>query len=400
MNLPDSYRKNIDFVKNWNYSALESLSDKGKGMVDDFKEDLDALFHSLNSSYCDKFVSTWKAMNEYGVSKVYRKNIEFYSLWEDVKNFPDPTKIFKDFEDNPTPLLELVKKGEGKLFVDRWKAFHDLHFPDKFRKDYDFINKWGDDAIEGIKVNGAGGYLNRMDDYYRDFIVSAGYEFISYYAVYTLMDEEINIYDLQSDVLIAGITAAKNKDNKAAQIWAAIGKSLDVDQCLEIFNNPANKEAILHQFFDAFIGLIGSPAAADLLRPIKYLIETLPGKGVLEKVITNMKKYCRSSDSCNRFMSFLIQKAYKTPMTVIDNLRLSEKWKNSISWLDEISSSTYKFLHKEEDGLLYIVKYESGDKGRALIFDFAIDEVLRFVTIIGDNEIDPRSPITQEKLNE
>ncbi len=86
-------------------------------------------------------------------------------------------------------------------------------------------------------------------------------------------------------------------------------------------------------------------------------------------------------------MLFLIQKAYKAPKTVIDNLRSSEKWKNSISWLDEIGSNTYKFLHKEKDGLLYIVKYESGDKGRALIFDFAIDEVLRFVTIDVDKII-------------
>lgn len=54
--------------------------------------------------------------------------------------------------------------------------------------------------------------------------------------------------------------------------------------------DSVNKEAILHQFFDVFIGLIGSPAAADLLRPIKYLIETLPGKGVLEKVITKHEK--------------------------------------------------------------------------------------------------------------
>lgn len=162
--------------------------------------------------------------------------------------------------------------------------------------------------------------------------------------------------------------------------------------------DSVNKEAILHQFFDVFIGLIGSPAAADLLRPIKYLIETLPGKGVLEKVITNMKKYCRSSNSCNIFISFLIQKAYKEPKKVIDNIRSSEKWKKSLSWLDEISSNTYKFLHKEKEGLLYIVKYEGGDKGRALAFDFAIDEILRIVTIVGDKIIDPRNPIATEDL--
>ena len=164
--------------------------------------------------------------------------------------------------------------------------------------------------------------------------------------------------------------------------------------------DSVNEEAIKHQFFDLVIGLVGVISFSDMLRPFKYLVEKNPAKGVLEKVITNMKKYCKSSDSCNRFISFLIQKAYKEPKKVIDNIRSSEKWKKSLSWLDEISSNTYKFLHKEEEGLLYIVKYEGGDKGRALAFDLVEDEFLRLVTIVGDNKIDPRNPITQEKLNE
>ncbi|MEE1260276.1 MAG: hypothetical protein U0K66_08840 [Paludibacteraceae bacterium] len=354
-------------IKNELTKKFETFHDGGKQICEDFIDASRAVTGRKTLLNDLKNFDRWKEMYEYRIPDVYRKNVKFYSIWDDVKNFPDPTKIFKDFEDNPAPFLEIVKKGEGKLFVDRWKALNDLRVPDQFRKDPFFVDLWGDEAKVLIKEGKIANVNTTI--YVKDFIEGALGEVLSYTLAYAIMNDKINITDFSKDVLRAGYINAI-KPSGVFKNYMNCVQNMDIDKLQNILKDIIHGETytlaidILHQIFDCASGWIfGSDVFKKNLSKVRDFLLSNP-----EAYAKALRKIFPKEA---RFISrYILELADDKDIFEI----IPQSVKNKLNSV--IGNAYHKFRGKGTD-ILYYVKYSESEVGVGFIVDFAQDQIFR-----------------------